>query len=117
MNEKVKIKHSTYNEGFLEYGSIKTIRNDKKIKTGETFKSIGKLAFQTMTIRDNDNYVANSLGYTINKKVKVPYRNLPQNIKVKIDDEIYDVIKKDSSDKIDLYLYLQIATNKGERYD
>ena len=70
-----------------------------------------------MTIRDNDNYVANSLGYTINKKVKVPYRNLPQNIKVKIDDEIYDVIKKDSSDKIDLYLYLQIATNKGERYD
>ena len=117
MNEKVKVKHSTYNEGFLEYGSIKTIRNIQKIKIGEKFESIGKLPFQTMTIRDNDNYVANSLGYTINKKVKVPYRSLPKNIKIKIDDEIYDVVKKDSSDNINLYIYLQIATNKGEKYD
>lgn len=114
MFEKQKIKHETYNDGFIQYGSIKTIRNSSKVKTGETFEIIGKLAYETMSVRDNDNLIADSLGYTIDKKIKVPYRILPENIKVKIDDAIYDIVKKDSSDKVKMFLYLQIASNQKE---
>lgn len=114
MNEKQKLKHETYNDGFIQYGSIKPIRNKNKVKTGETFEKKGKLPYELMTIRDNDNLIADSLGYTINKKIKVPYRNLPENIKVKIGTVFYDIVKRDSSDRINLYLYLQIASNKED---
>lgn len=113
MNEKQKLKHETYNDGFLKYGSIKPLRNKNKVKIGEEFKKIGILPYELMSIRDNDNLIADSLGYTIDKKIKVPYRLLQENTKVKINEEIYDIVKKDSSDKINLYLYLQIASNKG----
>lgn len=114
MKKKQKIKHETYNDGFLKYGKIKAIRNKNKVKIGEEFAEIALLPYELMSIRDNDNIVADSLGYTINKKIKVPYRHLPENIKVKINNEIYDIVKKDSSDKAKMYLYLQIASNKRE---
>lgn len=114
--EKAKVKHDTYNDGFIHYGTIETIRNEKMVKTGERIKEIGILPFERATIRDNDNIVADSLGYTINKKIKVPYRELPKNIKITINNEkeVYDIVKKDSSDKRNLYIYLQIATNTKE---
>lgn len=113
MMEKQKLKHQAYNDGIAIYGDIQPLRNSKKVKIGEAFQKKGKLYFELMSIRDNDNIVADSLGYTINKKIKVPYRKLPENIKVKIGTTTYDVVKKDCSDKINLYLYLQIASNKG----
>lgn len=114
---KVKVKHDTYNDGFVRYGTIKIIRNENMVKTGEQIKEIGILPFAISTIRDNDNIVAESMGYTINKKIKVPYRELPQNIKITINNEqdIYDIVKKDSSDKKNLYLYLQYAKNSKEK--
>ena len=112
MNEKQKIKHDTYNDGIASYGTIEPLRNKSKIKIGEKFKPKGTLFYELKTIRDNDNIVADSLGYTIDKKIKVPYRVLPENIKIKINNVIYDVVKRDSSDKVNLYLYLQIASNK-----
>lgn len=112
MNEKQKIKHETYNDGFIRYGLIQTVRNEKKVKTGEEFKKKGILPYELVSIRDNDNLIADSLGYTIDKKVKVPYRILPENIKIQLGKNIYDIVKKDSSDKINLYLYLQLASNK-----
>lgn len=118
--EKVKVKHDTYNDGFIYYGSIKIIRNKNMVKTGEQLEEIGVLPFERATIRDSDNVVADSLGYTINEKIKVPYRELPKNIKITInnDKEVYDVVKKDSSDKRSLYIYLQLATNAKEvQYD
>jgi len=117
MKEKQKLKHETYNDGFIKYGSIQPIRNQNKVKIGEKFEEIATLPYELMSIRDNDNIIADSLGYTINKKIKVPYRQLPENIKVKIDDAIYDIVKKDSSNKVNMYLYLQIASNKGEYND
>lgn len=116
MNKKQEMKHETYNDGFISYGQIQTIRNANKVKIGEKLKQIGTLPFETLSIRDNDNIVADSLGYTINKKIKVPYRELPENIKITINEDktIYDIVKRDSSDKINLYLYLQIASNKGD---
>lgn len=110
----IKLKHETYNDGFIQYGAIKTIRNSSKVKTGETFEVLGTLAYESMSVRDNDNLIADSLGYTIDKKIKVPYRILPENIKVKIDKVIYDIVKKDSSDKVKMFLYLQKASNQKE---
>lgn len=114
--EKAKVKHNTYNDGFIHYGTIEIIRNEKMVKTGEKIKEIGILPYSVATIRDNDNIIADSLGYTINKKIKVPYRNLPQNIKIMLNNEeyIYDIVKKDSSNKESLYLYLQLVSNSKE---
>ena len=112
MNEKQKLKHETYNDGYITYGLIQPIRNQNKVKIGEELKKKGILPYELMSVRDNDNLIADSLGYTIDKKIKVPYRILPENIKVKIGKIIYDIVKKDASDKVNLYLYLQIASNK-----
>lgn len=111
-----QLNHDTYNEGFIHYGRIAILRNKLEEKIGETFEELGKLAFARVTIRDNDNIIADSLGYTINEKIKVPYRELPNNIKIKIndDDELYDVVKKDTSDRKKLFIYLQKITNKKE---
>lgn len=106
--------HETYNDGFLHYGTIKILKNAKKEKIGEEIEIIGKRPFSIATIRDSDNNIADSLGYTIDKKVKIPLSPLPENIKIKINNEedIYEVKKRDSSDNKNIYLYLQKATNK-----
>lgn len=114
--EKAKVKHDTYNDGFIHYGTIEIVRNKEMVKIGERIKEIGILPFTKMTIRDNDNIVAESLGYTINEKIKVPFRELPRNIKITInnEEEVYDIVKKDNSDKRNIYLYLQLVTNAKE---
>ena len=108
--------HYSYNDGYVHFGNIEIIRNKNKVKIGENIKEIGILPFSNVNIRDTDNEIANSLGYTINKKIMVPYRKLPQNLKVKINNEetIYDIVKSDTADYINLYLYLQIASNEKD---
>lgn len=106
--------HETYNDGILYFGSIKILKNAKKEKIGEEIEIIGKRPFSKVNIRDSDNNIAESLGYTIDKKVKIPLSPLPENIKIKINNEadIYEVKKRDSSDNKNIYLYLQKAANK-----
>lgn len=106
--------HETYNDGVLYFGNIKILKNAKKEKIGEEIIMQGKRPFAYVNIRDSDNNIAESLGYTIDKKVRIPHSPLPENIKIKInnDDDIYEVKKRDSSDNKNIYLYLQKATNK-----
>lgn len=108
--------HETYNDGILYFGSIKVLKNAKKEKIGEKIEMKGKRPFAYVNIRDNDNIEADSLGYTIDKKIRIPLSPLPQNIKVKLNDcdDIYEVKKRDSDDKRNIYLYLQKATNKKD---
>lgn len=108
--------HEIYNDGILYYGSIKVIKNAKKEKIGEEIQIIGKRPFSFVNIRDNDNIEADSLGYTIDKKIRIPLSPLPQNIKVKLndDDDIYEVKKRDSDDRKNIYLYLQKSTNRKD---
>lgn len=107
-------RHYTYNDGFIKYGLIKIIKNTKKEKIAEEFEIIGKRPFANVNIRDSDNQIADSLGYTIDQKIRIPISVLPQNIKIKINssDTIYEVKKRDSSDGKNIYLYLQMATAK-----
>ena len=108
--------HETYNDGILFFGSIKILKNAKKEKIGEEIEILGKRPFSYVNIRDNDNIEADSLGYTIDKKIRIPISPLPQNIKIKLnnDDDIYEVKKRDSDDRKNIYLYLQKATNKKD---
>ena len=108
--------HETYNDGVLYFCSIKILKNAKKEKIGEEVEIKGKRPFSNVNIRDNDNIEADSLGYTIDKKVRIPLSPLPQNIKVKLNDEddIYEVKKRDMDDRKNIYLYLQKATNKKD---
>ena len=111
-----KIKNETYNDGYIYYGIIQIKRNDKKEKIGESFKQKGRLPFERCSIRDSDNLTADSLGYVIDSKIKVPYRELEKNIKIKINNEdtLYDVVKKDTTDRKKLYIYLQNVSNEKE---
>lgn len=106
--------HETYNDGILHFGIIKILKNARKEKIGEEIEIKGKRPFSNVNIRDIDNNIADSLGYTIDKKIKIPFSPLPENIKIKInnEDDIYEVKKRDSSDNKNIYLYLQKATNK-----
>lgn len=108
--------HEIYNDGILYFGSIKVIKNAKKEKIGEEILIKGKRHFAYVNIRDNDNIEADSLGYTIDKKVRIPLSPLPQNIKVKLNDneDIYEVMKRDFDDRKNIYLYLQKSTNKKD---
>lgn len=108
--------HEIYNDGILYFGSIKVIKNAKKEKIGEEILIKGKRPFAYVNIRDNDNIEADSLGYTIDKKIRIPLSPLPQNIKVKLNDneDIYEVMKRDSDDRKNIYLYLQKSTNKKD---
>lgn len=108
--------HEIYNDGVLYFGSIKVLKNAKKEKIGEEIEIMGKRPFAYVNIRDNDNIEADSLGYTIDKKIRIPLSPLPQSIKVKLNDneDIYEVKKRDSDDRKNIYLYLQKATNKKD---
>ena len=108
--------HETYNDGILYFGSIKILKNAKKEKICEEIDIKGKRPFANVNIRDNDNIEADSLGYTIDKKIRIPLSPLPQNIKVRLNNshDIYEVKKRDSDDKKNIYLYLQKATNKKD---
>ncbi len=108
--------HETYNDGILYFGSIKVIKNAKKEKIGESIEIKGKRNFSYVNIRDNDNIEADSLGYTIDKKIRIPLSLLPQNIKVKLNDsdDIYEVKKRDTDDRKNIYLYLQKVSNKKD---
>ncbi len=108
--------HETYNDGILYFGSIKVLKNAKKEKIGESIEIKGKRNFSYVNIRDNDNIEADSLGYTIDKKIRMPLSPLPQNIKVKLNDsdDIYEVKKRDTDDRKNIYLYLQKVSNKKD---
>lgn len=108
MLQQLKLNHPVYDDGILEYGEISTIYDSAKRKIGEGFNVLEKLMYKEMSVRDQDYVTANSLGYTLDLKIKVPKRNLSSKKKVKISDLIYDIYKIDFDD-INTYIYLQVV--------
>lgn len=103
----IKLKHDSFNDGVLEYGSIDPVFNVNRKKTGENFILIGKLFYEQMSCRDTDILQAGTMGYRLDLKLKVPLvKDICSKNKVKIDGEIYDIEKFDS-DKERIFLYLQ----------
>lgn len=110
-----KVNHETFNDGILKYGSIEPVFNSYKKKVGEEFKEKGKLFFKQLSARENDVIRCNSLGYSLDIKVKVLYRpNLINADKVIIDNTTYDIGYLDRDGKSYIYLYLQKAGIKND---
>lgn len=105
--QQKKLNHQSYNDGVLEYGEIVNLYDNAKKKIGETFNSLGKLMFEEMSKRDNDLLLANSLGYSLDIKLKVPNRPFKSSYKIKIESKTYDVYKVDNDD-INTYLYCKV---------
>lgn len=106
---KKNLKHSTYNDGVLYYGKVKTVHGKGNKKIGEDFIGEGKLYFEQLSARDSDNITANAIGYTIDKKVKTHYCPiLKTSHKVKINGLLFDVVRLDN-DRVNSFIYLQRA--------
>jgi len=103
----IKLKHETFNDGLLEYGSTSGTYNAKREKTGESWTKAGALYFQRLQSRDSDLLIAAQNGYKIDIKIKTPrVNNLSTLDKIKLDGSTYD-IKSLDADNEHLYLYLQ----------
>ena len=106
--------HNALNDGFLIYGTDETIQSAKGKNIGETFKRMGRLAYQEMSARDEDYEMAQNINSSVlNLKVRTLcppslWKGNRSNLKVIIDNMKYDVIKADSDrEKRYLYFYLQ----------
>lgn len=99
------------NDGFLEFGLVKTERNEKKEKVGETFRKMGGLYFSFNSIRQQDTDVYSTTDNQLDLKVKTQYTNefkLTKSHKVKINDEVYIVLGLDPDNKRK-YLYWHLS--------
>ncbi|MDD4794979.1 MAG: head-tail adaptor protein [Bacilli bacterium] len=106
--KKEKLKHPVYNDGVLEVGQITPKYDKTNKKIGEDFIKEEILMFSELSKRDEDYNLANSLGYVLDVKLKVPRRKISSKNKIKIKDTIYDIYKIDN-DNFNTYLYLQVV--------
>ena len=109
------VKHETFNDGVLRYGYMEPVLNSFKKKLGEVFKDKGILFFKRLSSREADVIRCSSLGYSLDIKLKVPYRpNITTTDKVFIENINYDIIYLDEDNKRYIYLYLQKAGIKND---
>lgn len=108
----MKSHRKTFNDGVLIYGARKTNRINGK-RTGTIFQEEGKLAFNELSIREQDYEMADINTSRLDLKVETMYppffkRRRKTKYVIMIDDVEYDVIKIDSDyGKNYLYFYLQ----------
>ncbi len=117
MNKRIR---KTFNDGYLLYGHRKTVRTNGK-KTGTEFTSEGRLAFNELSIREQDYQIADIATSRLDLKLETFYppffKSIKKNkLKVLIETVEYDVIKVDSDyGKNFLYFYLQEVGEISER--
>lgn len=106
--------HNALNDGFLTYGIDENIQSAKGKNIGERFNSMGRLAYQELSCRDEDYVMAQNINSSVlNLKVRTLcppslMKVSKSNLKVIIDNIKYDVIKVDSDrEKRYLFFYLQ----------
>ncbi|MEI3605926.1 head-tail adaptor protein [Pseudogracilibacillus sp. SE30717A] len=115
----MKNYRKTYNDGYLTYGTKTTKRKNGK-RIGSTFEPEGKLAFNELSIREQDYQMADMSTSKLDLKVETMY---PPSFKMKrktkytvvIESIEYDVIKLDTDySKNNLYFYLQEVGEAGD---
>ncbi|GGD05404.1 phage head closure protein [Pontibacillus salipaludis] len=105
--------HQVFNDGYLYYGRDVTQRSGVGKRIGEEFVQEGKLAYQLMDGREQDYEMANTMGSSLDLKVKTPYppsfiNVRKSNLKVRINQIEYSVIYVDfDHSRRLLYFYLQ----------
>lgn len=113
MNKQIR---ETFNDGLLEYGLYKTQRNTARKVLGKTFERVGALFYRELSIRESDHSQYGSSGTSIDLKVKTlappTLRVSKDDMMVKINDQMYSVIKVDGDKQ---YLYFYLHTIEGEK--
>ncbi|TGB04693.1 phage head closure protein [Halobacillus salinus] len=114
MKRKIpKPLHEVYNDGFLVYGRHETLRSPTRKVIGKEFVEKGKLAYQLMSIREEDYSMAETMGSSVDVKVKTPFPPLflrwkKSDLVIRIGAEEYEVISVDyDRSKRNLFFYLR----------
>lgn len=98
------------NDGLLEYGTVKTLRDEKTAKKmGEEFQPEGHLFFNFSTINEKfDVFQVGSLS-SVDLKIKCYYvQGLQDSHKVKIEHDLFEIVSKDvSRDRRYVFLFLR----------
>lgn len=109
-SQSIKSENPNLNDGLLEYGTIKTLRDDKTMKKiGEGFETIGSLFFGFQQINPRfDNFQVSSLS-VVDVKVRCYYvKDFSKTHKVKIGHELYELENYDVDSKQKfMYLFLR----------
>lgn len=105
-----------FNDGYFEYGTMKTLRSANKKAIGKEFQSeITPVAFKYLSARDSDYQMAETMNSQLDLKIKAYYfaiNNVTRSGHViKLNDRYYDIINTDvDTDRRYIYLYLQEVT-------
>lgn len=109
----MKTKFSNYNDGFLSIYKDKEIRTDfsakKNVKSLDDLKFIVKLAYDECSKRQQDFEFSETIGRSLNLKVKTRfYKNVTNKHKILIDNILYDIFEVDiDRAKQEMYLYME----------
>lgn len=116
-----KFHNEVFNDGFLTYGYMETLRNERETIIGEHFVEKGSLAFRQMSARESDYQLTDTMGSRLDMKVKTrfppSFQKVNKNkLSVMIDGDEYDVtyIDQDNVNRF-LYFYLErVGNHNGE---
>lgn len=114
MNKQIR---EVLNDGFANYGVQKTERSANRVRVNGKFENMGRLAFKTLSCREQDYQIAQTLSAVLDMKIKTFYppdlKDFPKNkLKIRINNIEYDVIKVDhDTEKRYLFFYLQEVGN------
>jgi hypothetical protein len=106
-----------FNDGLLKYGHKVTQRSETGKRIGDVFNAEGQLYYRELSYRESDYKLANTMGTSLDLKVKTLYppsfRRINKNkLIVSINGMEYEVIKVDH-DQSKLYLYFYLAKVGG----
>ncbi|PNP90623.1 hypothetical protein BMT55_11630 [Listeria newyorkensis] len=112
-----KVTHNSYNDGVLHYGRVTTIRTASGRRQSEKrFVATEKLFYEEMSIRQEDRILCGTMGNVLDLKVKTPFRQGARtHQKVRINEQVYDVITIDADRHVRLFWYLQKVGDVHDR--
>ncbi|WP_164470871.1 phage head closure protein [Vaginisenegalia massiliensis] len=96
-------------DGLLEYGQLKTLRDAQRRNIGQEFNKLGFLFFNFVSINQRyDEFKVGSLS-EVEQKVKVYYtEDIQKSHRVRIENIVYEILTMDPSyDRKYMFLFLQ----------
>ena len=104
------IKHpELLNDGLLEFGRIKTLRDEEANLIGKTFESLGQLFFNYQSIRQSDYEQYGTSELSVDLKIKTYYTDfVEKSHKIIIGVDEYEITAIDP-DRKRMYMFWYLA--------
>lgn len=85
-------------DGRLVHGTLKHKENARGQKIAEEFTAVGKLAYKTLSVREEDKELAKQMNTQVDHKVQVRNnRKLKEDHTVKIESDWYEIVRLDKA--------------------